>query len=327
MQLSQYLTEIEDTYLPIQKFKISTFLAEKYLVIKKEEIDEILENNLSIYLQWEYEEFSKKVEEEILNIKLNLISLVSGWWTTMESLIKKLEKWEINLVNMVWVIASKYWIWAIDKAILYKIHTVILNKFHAKDQNTLNDLIKLFKTNIIIWNWWLPLIPKEIIEKFQWIILNQHPWPLRKNHLDFGGKGMYWIRVTASRIIYLLETWATWNELFTESTVHIMTEQFDEWYSVWVKKLNIEKEIGEYRGQIINKSEDEKEELLKNLISDIQAKLLVLEHENVAETIKTIWETKITEKHSSYDEILVPKENVWILEESKQKAIKLYPNG
>jgi folate-dependent phosphoribosylglycinamide formyltransferase PurN len=239
-----------------------------------------------------------------------------------------LKNWEISLVEVVWVIASESNIWAIDKAILHKIHTVILNKFHAKDPGTLSSLAKLFKADIIIWNWWLPLIPKEVIEQFQWIILNQHPWPLRENGLDFGGKWMIWTRVTAARIIYLLKIWATGDELFTESTVHIMTEKFDEWFSVWVKKLDIKSEIEEYRNVIVNLNNlEEKKELLKELISDIQQKLLILEHENVAETIKAIWETKTAEKHSSYDEILVPEENAWILEESKQKAISLYPNG
>jgi len=69
MQLNQYLTEIEDTYLPIQKFKISTFLAEKNLDINNERIDEILENNLSTYLKWDYETFSEEVEMEILKNK------------------------------------------------------------------------------------------------------------------------------------------------------------------------------------------------------------------------------------------------------------------
>ena len=70
MQLNQYLTEIEDTYLPIQKFKISAFLAKKYLDINNERIDEILQNNLSTYLEWDYETFSEKVEKEILK-KIN----------------------------------------------------------------------------------------------------------------------------------------------------------------------------------------------------------------------------------------------------------------
>ena len=330
MQLKEYIEKNEDKniYLPIRKFQIGEFLAEKYSTINNQKITEILDKNFDKYITWDYENFAEEVEKEILETNLNLISCVSGWWTTMNSLAGKLISWEISLVDMVWIIASKPNIWAIDKAIKHKIHTVILNKFHAKDSETLNWLAKLFKADIIIWNWWLPLIPKEVIESFEWVILNQHPWPLRKNWLDFGWKWMYWTRVTASRIIYLLKSWATWNELFTESTIHIMTEEIDEWYSVWVKRLDIEFKIEEYRNAINNiNNEDEKKELLIDLISDIQISLLVLEHENVAETIEKVWITKTVEQHSSYDENLVPEENKEILENSKKEAIKLFPSG
>ena len=332
MQLKTYQQKIVKNYLPIEEF-----FTKEYPAMKKEEIYEILKQNKNFI----YTDFCKRIKQKIKNTKLNIVSLVSGWWTTMDNLAEKLNSWELWLIELVWVIASKSWIWAIDKSIKHKIHTVILNKFHSKDPYTLNALAELFKADIIIWNWWLPLIPAEVIENFTqkgWIILNQHPGPLRANHLDFGGKWMvWWLIPTAARILYLLETNATWKELFTESTVHIMTEKFDEWYSVWVKKLYFEKEIEEYRKKIENLEKSTKwdlkekkrykKALLRTLISDIQQKLLKLEHENVAETIKNIWETKKAEKYPSYDEILVPEENRKILEKAKQKAIEMYPNG
>lgn len=257
----------------------------------------------------------------------NIVSLVSGGWTTMASLAEKLKN--IEELKLVWVIASKPWIWAIQKAKDRNIKTYILNKSNSRNYNTINDILKKLNADIVIWNGRLPLIPQEVIKYITnkwWIILNQHPWPLRKNHIDFGGKWMIWTRVTATRILYLLEVWATWDELFTETTVHIMTGEFDKWYSVWVKKLNIEQEINNYRNKVSSISNlDEKENLLRELILDVQQKLLKLEHENVFETIVNVWKW-IVNKHSSYDEILVPEKNKNILEQCKQKAIAMFPN-
>jgi len=258
---------------------------------------------------------------------LKVISLVSGGWTTMELLVKCSKKWKIWPVEIVWVIASKSWIWAIEKATAHNIFTVILNKENKTNPDILNWLIDTLNADVIIWNWWLPLVPKKVIEHInirKWFILNQHPWPLRANHLDFGWKWMIWITATAARVIYLLEIWASWDELFTESTVHIMTENFDEWYSVWVKKLDIQKEIEDYREKIKKLNKEEKEKLLKKLIEDIQQKLLTLEHKNVAEVIKYIAENRKIKKHPSYDEILVPEENKEILQKAKKKAIELF---
>ena len=286
---------------------------------------------------------------------VRLASLVSGGGTTAQSLAMKAQAGELWDIRTVVFIASKDDIGAIEKAQKLGIPVEIVN---PKDPIDILRVITKHKVQIVFQNGWLPKTPEEVIIYLEekWIIaLNQHPGDLRRDRNDFGwnekGKWMYGTRVTASRVLYLAALGSEGEDVFTSSSIHRLTPDVDGGELVGAQRLIFSRDMCKFRAaffrdvdfntvekriQYISAVLDgtapdavEKKPILTNFIWFIQGELLKLEHLNVAHTVQAIIENwgKQLPVHPDYESVLVPGENVEILNWAKSTAVQLYPKG
>lgn len=148
---------------------------------------------------------------------------------------------------------------------------------------------------------WLALTPKNVTEVFKNHIINQHPGPLDPGHPDFGGRGMYGMRVHATRLAFVR---ATSRDFWTEATAHRVTEHFDEGAVVNAIKVPI---------------------LETDTPETLQARVLPAEYEVQVKTIADFRDGKVVEIARS--EPLVKSDEYEFLEKIKANAIAQYPNG
>jgi phosphoribosylglycinamide formyltransferase-1 len=67
---------------------------------------------------------------------------------------------------------------------------------------------------------WMVMTPENVIKEFEEMIVNQHPGPLDTGRLDFGGAGMYGLRVHQARLEFVQRTKRNY---WTEATAHRVT--------------------------------------------------------------------------------------------------------
>ncbi len=256
---------------------------------------------------------------------INVAHFVSGGWTTMESAARRANKGEFWDIRSKLVIASKSGIWAIEKAQSLEIpHEVV------DPNNASSILVILMRNNIdvILQNGWLPLTSSEIVSTYRQASYNQHPGGLRRDRIDFGGKGMFGSRVTAAKILYELSRRKIGQYAYTESSIHRLTPELDDGELVSVKVLPITEDLDAFQEDNGLLAPDENIVLspaLQKLVSDVQWKLLVLEHENVADLMRTLWEWNVPRTHPVYDTFL--NLDISRLNWAKLQARRLYPKG
>jgi len=138
-------------------------------------------------------------------------SFISGSGTTMEAMAK--------VFKPSLVIASRPDSEGIKKAKKLKIPVVVINpkdfKTREKFGKEILKNLKKYKINFVTQNGWLPLTPKNVIQKYKNHIYNQHPGPLPQ----FGGKGMFGIHVHEAVIKS--------GQNFTYAVVHHVSDEFD----------------------------------------------------------------------------------------------------
>ena len=144
----------------------------------------------------------------MLKRNIKLASLISGSGTTMEAIVKECKFGSLrNLIKPMIVIASRD-CRGIQKAKLLDIKAYLIDRKlfpqgedgQEKFGRALLSVLKKASVDVITQNGWLPLTPKNVIEIYQKRIFNQHPAPLDPYFPDFGGKGMYGLRVHAAVI-------------------------------------------------------------------------------------------------------------------------------
>jgi len=149
---------------------------------------------------------------------------------------------------------------------------------------------------------WMCLTPKNVVEKYEGMMVNQHPGPLDvgSGH-DFGGKGMFGLRVTAARIEFVRRTN---HDFWTEAVAQRVAINFDE-------------------GAVLN---TQREPILPEDTTESAAdRLLPVQHEVQIKTLQDFADGKVKEIIRS--EPLVKPEEYQILEECKKIAAQKYPNG
>jgi phosphoribosylglycinamide formyltransferase-1 len=148
---------------------------------------------------------------------------------------------------------------------------------------------------------WLVKTPNNVCEAFKGMIINQHPGPLDTGRLDFGGAGMYGLRVHQTRLEFVKKTN---HDFWTEATAHRVTLNFDEGKVVKSKRVPI---------------------LSDDIAETLQARVLPIEHEVQIETLKDFSENNVKEITREIPLILPNEEE--ILKKCKENAIKMYPKG
>jgi folate-dependent phosphoribosylglycinamide formyltransferase PurN len=147
---------------------------------------------------------------------------------------------------------------------------------------------------------WMALTPVNVIQKYEGMIINQHGAPLDAGRPDFGGKGMFGIRMHAARLAFVR---ATNHDFWTEATAHRVTEHFDE-------------------GAVVNATqvpiiETDTPEML-------QARVLPVEHAVQIKTIADFRDNQVKEIIRPHS--LVLESELEILERVKAEVIAAYPN-
>jgi folate-dependent phosphoribosylglycinamide formyltransferase PurN len=283
----------------------------------------------------------------------------SGGGTTFQSAAQKMQGETLWNIHSALLIATKPWIGAIEKA--WKLQTTIPVEIilHLKDPQVIIEALTRHKIDVVMLNGALPVMPKEVIEYCETKgipMFNQHPGDLRADHNDFWGnekgKWMYGSRVTAARILYLLATQTTWKNVFTSSSIHRLTSEVDGGQLVGQERLLFGSKMEDFRDEVFpemktmtnrqirtriekiltGKSElaQRKKTKLMEFISTIQWELLVLEHQNVANTLQRVAQSPKTplETHPDYHvPLVVGEENLDHLDWSKTIATQMYPKG
>ena len=250
---------------------------------------------------------------------MRIALLISGGGTTMESIIKRTKNGTLEGVTPSLVIASNENAGGIDKARKLGIKDediLIINpkSFETREKFGEKIIEECKKRNVdfIGQYGWMVMTPENVIKEFEGMIVNQHPGPLdtRQNtsigneqggHLDFGGVGMYGMRVHQARLSFVNKVK---RDYWTEATTHRVTNKFDE-------------------GVVIKR--DQVPILPNDTAETLQKRVLPVEHKVQIEALQDFANNTVSEFHRVTPLILQGEEG--ILEECKKLAIKLYPNG
>lgn len=245
--------------------------------------------------------------------RIKLAILASGGGTTAEAIIKS------QVVDVVLVICNNAGAGVVEKAQKLGVPVEIMPRAHYKvfkatreedvEASRLNYgqglLEKFFRYQVshISQNGWMVLTPENVVEVFTGKIVNQHPGPLDPGHPDFGGTGMYGLRVHAAVLNF---AGAIGRSFKTESTIHLVNKEYDKGSLVLTKEVEI---------------------LDGDTPESLAARVLPAEHALQIEFWRNLQKTggaiTISQRPSR---LILPKE-FSILEEAKRKAIADYPKG
>ena len=148
------------------------------------------------------------------------------------------------------------------------------------------------------WHW---LTPENVISEFEGRIVNQHPGPLDNGRPDFGGPGMFGLRVHAARLCFVRKVN---RDFFTEATTHRVTPEFDKGAIVKRKVLAI---------------------LAEDTPESLQKRLLPIEWQTQIEALQDFANDTGQEWYRLAP--LVRPDEEKILADCKQEAMRLYPEG
>lgn len=242
------------------------------------------------------------------NHHLRLALLISGGGTTMAAIIKACKDGQLPKVEPALVISSTSSAGGLEKAEklgIPKKDILVINPKDFKDAEEFGrEIIKECekrRVNFVGQYGWMALTPGNVIKKFSGHIVNQHPGPLDNGRPDFGGKGMYGMRVHKARLEFVR---ATKRDYWTEATAHRVTSEFDKGEVVKRRQMSI--------------SPNERTEHVKK-------RLLPVEHEVQIETLLDFSEG-VVHPFKRKDPLVRPEE-MKILEKCKAIARKAYPNG
>lgn len=151
---------------------------------------------------------------------MNIAIGADGTGTTFEEIIRAIRNNVLN-ARIVLLFSNNRNALAVKRARNYGIPVLILDKDKPQEEHDafLFHVLQNHKPRIdlICLAGYLKLIPPRIIHAFQRQIINSHPSLDLKN---FGGKGMYGIRVPKAIITAGLKK--------TGSTIHFVSEQYDD---------------------------------------------------------------------------------------------------
>ena len=251
-------------------------------------------------------------KKDLIKKKLELVILISGSGTSMESIIRATLNGVLAEVEVVGVISSEKEAGGIKKAKKLGVKTYIVNPYSSNFESELLVLLTSLKPDLVSQNGWLPLTPRKVIKKYKGKIINQHPAPLDPEHrgidnYDFGGECMYGLVpheaiIRFGKLVHKRQPVGYAKRYIpTEATVHLVTDNFDEGDVIAREEL------------VINDSDT---------AEVLQARLLPIEHRNVINAIKDIACGRMTIKKRAKP--FVRKSEREILLRAKKEATKKY---
>ena len=164
--------------------------------------------------------------------KLNIAVFASGRGSNFQAILRAIKDGTISNASVVMLVSDRRDAGAVELAQNEKIPTCLIyqKQFNSEKEfsRTLLDRLESNHANFIVLAGYLKKIPTEIIRRFRNRILNIHPALLP----DFGGKGMYGMRVH--------ETVIASGARMSGATVHIVDEEYDAGPIVLQRKVNID---------------------------------------------------------------------------------------
>jgi len=176
---------------------------------------------------------------------LNLAMLISGGGTTMEAIALAVNSGKLKGIKPRLVISSRSEAGGIQRAKQAGISEEDILVIRPKDYATREAFGEALVTacqarqiDVIGQYGWMPLTPANLITTYQGKIINQHLGPLDPGYpgYDFGGQGMYGMRVHCARLYFVR---AVQRDFWTEATAHLVTEQYDEGELLGTKRVEI----------------------------------------------------------------------------------------
>ncbi len=239
---------------------------------------------------------------------MRIALLISRGGTTMEAIIKATKDGILKDVVPALVIASKENAGGIKKAKdlgILENNIIVLNPKNFSTPEAFGETIlhecRAHDIDFIGQYGWLAKTPANVCNAYKGMIVNQHPGPLDTGRPDFGGEGMYGLRVHEARLEFVQKTN---RDFWTEASAHRVTVNFDEGKVVKRKQVEI---------------------LPDDTAESLQARVLPIEHQVQIEALRDFVNGTVEE--FSREEPLVRNGEEEILEECKENAKKLYPNG
>lgn len=240
--------------------------------------------------------------------KLRIATLISGGGTTMQRVIQACKSGLLSYAEVVCVIASRADAGGIAKALAEGIapSDVLIHQPKGFTSSNLFGEALLYEfrqrgVDFIAQLGWLPLTPTVVVETYRSMMSNQHPGPLRPDHRDFGGKGMYGRRIHAARLNFVR---ATNRNFWTEAVCQRVAAAFDQGPVIKMHRIEI-------------KPEDD--------TTALQERVLPIEHEVQIEALDDISQNRVAELSFNDDLVLSGEES--ILEQAKFAAIQEWPKG
>jgi phosphoribosylglycinamide formyltransferase-1 len=148
---------------------------------------------------------------------------------------------------------------------------------------------------------WIPKTPRNLVDAYQGRMVNQHPGPLDPGRPDFGGKGMYGMRVHCARLLFVR---TTQRDFWTEATAQLVAPEYDAGGIIGIRRIDI-------------KDDDTPESL--------RARVLPEEHKLHISMIHAFREGTATER-PRHTPVILPGDET-ILQNAKTTAKLLYPKG
>ncbi len=239
---------------------------------------------------------------------MRIALLISGGGTTMEAIIRAIQNGTLQKVFPTLIISSNEKAGGLEKARKLGINEDNILVIDPKDFKTREEFGKKIleeckkrEVDFIGQYGWMVMTPENVIEAYKDKIVNQHPGPLDNGRPDFGGSGMYGMRVHQARLAFVEKVQ---RDFWTEATTHRVTAKFDEGKIVKRKQVPI---------------------LKYDTAEMLQLRTLPVEHEVQIETLRDFVNGTVTEFTREVPLVLLGEEK--ILEECKEIAKKMYPNG
>lgn len=240
---------------------------------------------------------------------MRIALLISGGGTTMQAIIRACQANDLMGVEPVLVISSKEGAGGIEKARACGIKEediLVLNPKDFESSEKFGEKIieecKKRNVDFIGQYGWLAKTPENVCATYKDMIVNQHPGPLDPGGIgDFGGAGMYGMRVHEARLEFVR---ATNREFWTEATCHRVTSNFDEGEILKCKRVEI---------------------LPNDTAETLQARVLPVEYEVQIAVLQSFANNAVTEYHREVP--LVRPDELDTLLDCKTNAIAKYPKG
>lgn len=239
--------------------------------------------------------------------KMRLAMLVSGSGSTALAISQACKNGRLKRVEPVFVIASNgnpARTQNFQKLGVFNHRTLYPNEYESNEQfgAAILTICAEYGIDIIGQYGWLPKTPLNVVEEYLGRMINQHPGPLDPGYSDFGGKGMWGMRVHAARLLFVR---TTHKEYWTEVAAQYVSPEYD-------------------CGTVIHRKR------VKILDTDnpitLQQRALPIEHQTQIEALQMLSGEGTVQPQIQTERLILPRDET-ALADAKRVAGLLFPKG